>query len=54
MIGTQDRIVTPGSQRAMAAKANATIIEVDASHVSMISHPDAIADVIRQAASEVA
>ena len=54
VIGTQDRIITPGSQRAMAAKANATIIEVDASHVSMISHPDAITDVIRQAASEVA
>ena len=28
----------------MAGKANATIIEVEASHVSMISKPDAIAD----------
>ena len=53
VIGTQDRIITPGSQRQMAEHANAEITEVDASHVSMVSKPDAIVDVIRTAASRV-
>ena len=53
VIGTQDRIITPGSQHQMAEHANAEITEVDASHVSMVSKPDAIVDVIRTAASRV-
>jgi pimeloyl-ACP methyl ester carboxylesterase len=53
VIGTQDRIVTPASQRQMAEHAGARIIEIDASHVSMISHPDAIVDVIRTAAASI-
>jgi pimeloyl-ACP methyl ester carboxylesterase len=53
VIGTQDKIITPGAQRQMAEHANAEIIEVDASHVSMVSKPDAIVDVIRTAASSV-
>jgi hypothetical protein len=38
----------------MAEHANAQIIEVDASHVLMVSRPDAIVDVIRTAAFTVA
>ena len=53
VIGTQDRIITPGSQRQMAEHANVEITEVDASHVSMVSHPDAIVEVILKAASRV-
>ena len=53
VIGTQDRIITPDSQRQMAENANAQITEVDASHVSMVSHPDAIVEVILTAASHV-
>ena len=53
VIGTQDRIITPGSQRQMAERAKAAIVEVDASHVSMISKPDAVTDVIRKVASGV-
>ncbi len=53
VIGTQDRIITPAAQRQMAEHANAQITEVDASHVSMVSKPDAIVDVIRTAASTV-
>jgi hypothetical protein len=37
----------------MAEHANATIIELDASHVAMVSRPDAIVDVIRTAAASV-
>lgn len=34
------RIIPPAAQRRMAERAGATITEVDASHVSMVSHPD--------------
>ena len=53
VIGTQDRIITPGSQRQMAEHAKVQITEVDASHVSMVSHPDAIVEVILAAATQV-
>jgi hypothetical protein len=33
----------------MAERANATIVEVPASHVSFVSHPDAATQLIRQA-----
>jgi pimeloyl-ACP methyl ester carboxylesterase len=53
IIGKQDRIIDPVSQRAMAEHAGARITEIDASHVSMISHPDVVVDVIQQAVREV-
>jgi pimeloyl-ACP methyl ester carboxylesterase len=53
IIGKQDRIIDPLSLRAMAENAGARITEIDASHVSMISHPDVVVDVIQQALREV-
>jgi pimeloyl-ACP methyl ester carboxylesterase len=53
VIGTQDRIITAESQRAMARHANVQVTEVDGSHVSMVSHPDVIVEVIRTAAAHV-
>jgi pimeloyl-ACP methyl ester carboxylesterase len=53
IIGKQDRIIDPVSLRAMAEHAGATITEIDASHVSMISHPDAVIEVIQQALKAV-
>jgi hypothetical protein len=38
VIGTEDRVIPPGTQRQMAERANATITEVAGSHVSMVSH----------------
>jgi pimeloyl-ACP methyl ester carboxylesterase len=46
VVGTQDRIIPPGVQRRMAQRAGATISEVAASHVSMISKPQATIDAI--------
>ena len=40
VVGTQDLVIPPAVQRSMAERAGATITEVDASHVSMVSHPD--------------
>jgi pimeloyl-ACP methyl ester carboxylesterase len=53
IIGKQDRIIDPVSLRAMAEHAGAKITEIDASHVSMISHPDAVIEVIQEALEAV-
>jgi pimeloyl-ACP methyl ester carboxylesterase len=53
IVGTRDRIIPRASQRAMAEHAGARITEVDASHVSMVSHPDVVVSVIQQAMSAV-
>jgi pimeloyl-ACP methyl ester carboxylesterase len=51
VVGTQDLVIPPATQRSMAERAGATITEVDASHVSMVSHPDvAIAAILAAAA----
>lgn len=52
VLGTADQIITPAQQQLMAERAKSTITRVDAGHLSMISHPDAVAGVIRQAASQ--
>ena len=53
IIGTQDRIIPPPSQRAMAENAGARVTEVDASHVSMISRPDVVVTLIQQVLEEI-
>ena len=53
VIGTQDRIIPPNAQRAMANNAGARITEVDASHVSMVSHPQIVVEVIEEALQEI-
>jgi pimeloyl-ACP methyl ester carboxylesterase len=53
IIGKQDRIIDPVSLRAMAENAGARITEIDASHVSMVSHPEVVVEVIEQALREV-
>jgi pimeloyl-ACP methyl ester carboxylesterase len=46
VVGTQDRIIPPDTQRHMAQRAGATITDVDSSHVSMVSHPQVTIDAI--------
>ncbi len=50
LLGTQDKIITPASQLAMAQRAHAHIVKVRASHVSLISRPGPTADLIVAAA----
>lgn len=49
-VSTQDRTINPDLQRFMAKRMNAQTIEVTASHLSLISHPQEIADLILKAA----
>ena len=53
VVGTEDRIIPPDVQRRMAERADATITEVTASHVSMVSHPQATIDAILAAAATI-
>ena len=50
VLGTDDKVIPIGTQRQMAERAGATITEVDASHVSMVSHPEVTLAAIRAAA----
>jgi pimeloyl-ACP methyl ester carboxylesterase len=52
-VGTEDRVIPPGTQRSMAERAGATISEVAASHVSMVSRPQAAIDAVLAAAAAV-
>jgi pimeloyl-ACP methyl ester carboxylesterase len=49
LLGTEDKAIPPALQRFMAERANATIVEVQASHVSFVSQPDAATQLILQA-----
>jgi pimeloyl-ACP methyl ester carboxylesterase len=49
LLGTEDKAIPPALQRFMAERANATIVEVPASHVSYVSQPDAATQLILQA-----
>jgi pimeloyl-ACP methyl ester carboxylesterase len=53
VVATGDRAVGTDVARSMAARAGATITEVEGSHVIMISQPQAVADVILEAMASV-
>jgi pimeloyl-ACP methyl ester carboxylesterase len=46
VIPTEDQIINPDLQAAMAARINATVTKIRSSHVVMLSHPREVADVI--------
>jgi pimeloyl-ACP methyl ester carboxylesterase len=49
-ISTEDRTINPDLQRFMARRMGARTIEIRASHLSLISHPAEVADLILEAA----
>jgi len=51
-VSTEDRTINPDLERFMAKRMNAKTIELKASHLSLISHPDEIAGLIVEAASK--
>jgi pimeloyl-ACP methyl ester carboxylesterase len=50
LVAKQDHAIPPATERFMAARAHATTVEVKSSHAVMVSHPDAVADLILTAA----
>ncbi|MDM7830863.1 alpha/beta fold hydrolase [Cellulomonas edaphi] len=53
VVGTQDKVITPETQRSMAERADATITEVAASHVSLVSQPTSSIEAILAAAASL-
>jgi len=51
-VSTEDRTIDPDLERFMAKRMGATTIEVKASHLSLISHPQEITNLILQAAGQ--
>ncbi|MBY5840598.1 alpha/beta hydrolase [Rhizobium leguminosarum] len=51
-VSTEDRTINPDLERFMAKRMGAKTIEVKASHLSLISHPDEIARLIIEAAGQ--
>jgi pimeloyl-ACP methyl ester carboxylesterase len=50
LVGKQDRAIDPDLERFMAKRMGATSREIDASHVSFISHPHVVTKLIEDAA----
>jgi pimeloyl-ACP methyl ester carboxylesterase len=51
-VSTKDRTINPELERFLAKRMNATTIELASSHVSLLSHPRQIADLILRAAGQ--
>ena len=53
MVARQDKTIPPDAERFMAKRAGANTVEIDSSHVAMISNPDPVTNLIRSAAGAV-
>ena len=53
IVAENDHTVHPDLERSAAARMGATTYEVASSHVPMLSHPDLVLDVVREAANAV-
>jgi pimeloyl-ACP methyl ester carboxylesterase len=51
LLTTEDKMIPPAAQRAMSQRAGAAVTEVVASHSVYVSQPDAVANLIEQAAT---
>jgi pimeloyl-ACP methyl ester carboxylesterase len=51
LVATDDRMIPPPAQRAMSERAGATTVETAASHAVYVSQPEAVANLITQAAA---
>ncbi len=54
LVGTLDHVIPPATQAFMAARAKAHVTTIKAEHLSMISHPNAVEDLIVCAARATA
>jgi pimeloyl-ACP methyl ester carboxylesterase len=53
LVATDDRMIPPPAQQAMAERAGATVTSSPGSHSVYVSQPQAVADLIKQAAAAV-
>ena len=53
VVAQRDEVIPPDAERQFAQRMGATVVELDSSHVVMVSHPDEIADLIETAVQDV-
>jgi len=53
LVAKDDEAIPPAAERQFAARMGATTVEVSASHVAMVSHPEEVAGLIERAAESV-
>jgi pimeloyl-ACP methyl ester carboxylesterase len=53
LVARSDNAIAPAAERFMAQRAHAHVVEVDASHAVAVSHPDAVVNLIVEAAHSV-
>ncbi|MCX4909503.1 alpha/beta hydrolase [Streptomyces sp. NBC_00878] len=51
-VSKNDRTIDPGLERFMTQRMNATTVEVDSGHLSLVTHPETIARLILRAAAK--
>lgn len=51
LVASEDKMIPPAAQRAMAGRAGATVREIPASHSVYVSQPAAVASIIEEAAN---
>ncbi|MFJ5680191.1 alpha/beta fold hydrolase [Streptomyces sp. NPDC093097] len=51
LVAKQDRTINPDQERFEAKRAGSHTVEIDSSHVAMIAHPEAVTDLVLQAAA---
>ena len=51
LVAADDRMIPPPAQRMMAERAGSTVVETAGSHAAYVSKPQAVADIIEQAAN---
>ena len=50
LVTTEDKMIPPPAQRQMSERAGSTVVEAEASHSVYVSQPDAVAELIEEAA----
>jgi pimeloyl-ACP methyl ester carboxylesterase len=52
LVAEQDEAIPPDAERLFASRMGATTVEAASSHVAMVSHPDEVAQLIKEAADK--
>jgi pimeloyl-ACP methyl ester carboxylesterase len=50
LVAQDDQAIPPEAELQFARRMGATTVEISSSHVAMVSHPDAVVELIKQAA----
>lgn len=54
LVAANDEAIPPDAERLFATRMGATVVEIEASHVAMVSHPDDVVKLADQAAAATA